>query len=342
MEIWQSTMENMVRLIMKNKRILITGSTGFIGANLLRCLVNSDNEIHIILRKTSNMWRIKDIIDKANKHYCDLTNREKIKKIVLNIKPEIIFNLSVYGGYPFQKDSLKIINTNFIGTINLLDACIETGFDCFINTGSSSEYGLKSKPMSEKDLLEPIDDYGITKAAATLYCQAMGRRENLPIFTLRLFSPYGYYEEPTRLIPYLIISCLKEKDLNLANPYAVRDFNFIEDVIDAYIETYNNRENISPGDILNIGDGEQHSVCKVFKLVKELTGYRKKPHWGKVKLRDSDKTRTWIADNSKIKKVIGWKPRHNIENGIKKTIEWVKDHLYLYEKMEMKKNDRKY
>ncbi len=341
MEFEESTMESLegLELIknhnkLKDKKILITGSNGFVGANLLHCLVKSGNEIHIILRETSNIWRIKDIINKnkVKKHYCDLTNRETIKKIVSSIKPEIIFNLSAYGGYPLQKDSMKIINTNFIGTVNLLDACTDTGFDCFINTGSSSEYGLKSKPMSENDLLEPINEYGITKAAATLYCQAIGRRENLPIFTLRLFSPYGYYEEPTRLIPYLIISCLKEKDLNLANPYAVRDFNFIEDVIDAYIKIINKKDKISLGSIFNVGNGTQYSIEEVFKLAKKLTGYKKEPHWGKAKSRESDKVKIWVANNFKIKKNIGWKPRYSIENGLKKTIEWIKKHLYLYEK----------
>lgn len=91
----------MARLITKNKKILITGSAGFVGANLSYCLVNSDNEIHIILRETSNLWRIKDIIYKASIHYCDLNSREKIKKIFSSIKPEIIFNLLVYEGYPF-------------------------------------------------------------------------------------------------------------------------------------------------------------------------------------------------------------------------------------------------
>ena len=86
---------------MDNKKILITGSTGFVGANLLHYLINSDNDIHIILREASNIWRIKDIIDRVNKHYCDLNNREKIKKIFSSIKPEIIFNLLVYEGYPF-------------------------------------------------------------------------------------------------------------------------------------------------------------------------------------------------------------------------------------------------
>ena len=90
---------------LKDKKILITGATGFVGANLLRKLIDSKNDIHIIIRSTSNIWRIKDIIYKASIHYCDLNNREKIKKIFSSIKPEIIFNFSAYGGYPFQKDS---------------------------------------------------------------------------------------------------------------------------------------------------------------------------------------------------------------------------------------------
>ena len=317
---------------MDNKKILITGATGFVGANLLRKLIDSKNDIHIIIRSTSNLWRINDIIDKVNTHVCDLTNREKIKKIVSNIKPEIIFNLSVYGGYPFQKDSMKIINTNFIGTVNILDACTDTGFVCFINTGSSSEYGLKSKPMSENDLLEPINEYGITKAAATLYCQAIGRRENLPIFTLRLFSPYGYYEGPTRLIPYLIISCLRNKELKIFNPDAVRDFIFIEDIIKAYFIVVEKRDNLLSGDIFNIGSGKQNIVKETFKIIKKLTKYTKEPQWQKIENNDREikSLKVWIANISKSKKLLNWRPEYSIENGLEETIKWFRDHLYLY------------
>src|SRR5665648_734136 len=82
---------------LKDKKILITGATGFVGANLLRKLIDSKNDIHIIIRSTSNLWRINDIIDKVNTHVCDLTNRESVEKLVLKIKPQIIFHLAVYG-----------------------------------------------------------------------------------------------------------------------------------------------------------------------------------------------------------------------------------------------------
>lgn len=339
MEFEESTMESLegLELIkthnkLKDKKILITGATGFVGANLLRKLIDSKNDIHIIIRNTSNLWRINDIIDKVNTHVCDLTNRENVENLVLKIKPQIIFHLAVYGGYQFQKESLKIINTNLIGTINLLDACCKIGFECFINTGSSSEYGIKDKPMSENDLLEPINDYGIAKAAATLYCQAIGRREKLPIFILRLFSPYGYYEGPTRLIPYLIVSCLKGNDLNLANPDAVRDFIFIEDLIKAYFMIVENKEGVLPGDIFNIGSGEQHAVEEIYEIIKKLTKYTKKPQWEKTENdnREIKNLKIWIANISKSKKSLNWSLEYSIENGLEETIKWYRDHLYLY------------
>ena len=311
-------------------RVLITGATGFIGANLAHFFVNEKTDVHILLRESSNTWRINSILSRLNKHYCDLTGREDIKKIISEIRPNIILHLAMYGGYPFQSDSLKMININYIGTINLLDACIEEGFDCFINTGSSSEYGIKEKPMKESDLLEPIDIYGASKSAATLYCQALAKKYNLPIFTLRLFSPYGYYEESTRLIPYLIVSMLKNQKIKISSPYAVRDFIFIEDVIDAFIKIIDKKDQIPAGTILNVGSGFDAKVIEVFKMLKEIVGY-KMDFTVEGFPRESDVLRVWSADTEKIQKILGWRSKYNLEDGLIKTVEWFKKNIYLYE-----------
>jgi len=318
-----------------NKTILITGATGFVGANLVHFLVKEKVDVHILLRESSNTWRINSILSKLNKYYCDLTDREKTKRLISEIKPNIILHLAIYGGYPFQSNSLKMVDTNYIGTINLLEVCIEEGFDCFINTGSSSEYGIKEKPMKESDLLEPINIYGATKAAATLYCYALAKKYNLPIFTLRLFSPYGYYEEPTRLIPYLIVSMLKNQEIKISSPYAVRDFIFIEDVIEAFLLTIEKKDKILPGTILNVGSGYDTKVIDIFKILKEIINYRKDFDLEGFP-RDSDVLQIWRADIEKIQKTLGWNPKYNIEEGLVKTVEWFRENLYLYEKREMK------
>jgi nucleoside-diphosphate-sugar epimerase len=311
-------------------RVLITGATGFIGANLAHFFVNEKADVHILLRESSNTWRINSILSRLNKHYCDLTDREDTKRVISEIRPNKVFHLAMYGGYPFQNDSLKMINTNYIGTINLLDACIEGGFDCFINTGSSSEYGIKEKPMKESDLLEPINIYGASKSAATLYCQALAKKYNLPIFTLRLFSPYGYYEESTRLIPYLIVSMLKNQKIKISSPYAVRDFIFIEGVIDAFIKIIDKKDQIPLGTILNVGSGSDTKVIEVFKILKEIVVY-KMDFTVEGFPRESGVLRVWRADTEEIQKILGWYPKYNLENGLIKTVKWFRENIYLYE-----------
>ena len=106
--------------------------------------------------------------------------------------------------------------------------------DLLVNTGSSSEYGIKNSAMKESSLLEPVTEYGVSKAAATLFCQSYAVTENLPIVTLRLFSPYGRYEQKSRLVPSVILAALQKINPKISSRQFVRDFIFIDDVLDAY------------------------------------------------------------------------------------------------------------
>ena len=312
------------------KNILVTGATGFIGANLTRRLVNNNKDnIHIIIRKSSDVWRINDIKNRLNIHYANLNNNQELDKVIKKIKPDIIYHLATYGSYPFHREnSLKILKTNILGTYNLLNACISSGFKAFINIGSSSEYGVKSKPMLENNLLEPDSYYGVAKASQTLLCQCLAKNKNLPIVTLRLFSPYGPYEASTRLVPVLINSCFDGKDLNLVSKKTVRDFNFIDDVVDAFLKTASNANKLS-GEILNIANGRQRTLEEVVSLIINLTKSKSKLNWGGIK-DYSPEAGIWEADISKTKKFLNWSPSYNLESGIKETIIWFKKNRVKY------------
>ena len=316
---------------LKGSKVLITGSTGFIGANLVRTFLKIGAEIHILTRTTSNKWRINDILKDVTEYCVDLLDHKKLESIILDIAPEIIFHTAIYGGYPFQKDIKKIIESNFIGTVNLVNACKKVDFELFVNIGSSSEYGIKSRPMTEGDILEPVNDYEVSKAAATLYCQAVARREKIPIATLRLFSPYGYYEEPTRLIPSVVVSCLKGRNPEVSSPNSVRDFIFIEDVIDAYMKVIGTSD--IGGEIFNIGYGEQHSVGEVVNMIVELTGNNVRPGWGSVPKR-ANEPNVWQADVTKAKDILKWEPKYSLEEGLAKTIKWFRENMILYNKQQ--------
>ena len=323
--------------ILKNKRIIVTGATGFIGSNIIRYSSKQGAKVSAFFLKGDDKWRINDISKDIAEYPVDLLERAELESAILQIKPQIIFHTAAYGGHAFQKDTDRIMKTNFLGTVNLLNACNNAGFELFVNTGSSSEYGIKFHPIKEDDLPEPMTAYGVSKLAATLYCQAVARSENKPIVTLRLFSPYGYYDEQTRLISSVTISCLKGRNPKVSSPDYVRDFVFIEDVIDAYIKVMENKDRVK-GEVLNIGSGRQYSVAEAVGEIIKFTKNVSKPQWGK-KPKHRVEPEIWQADISKAERLLNWKPKYDLSRGLKKTIDWFQENNSLYkEEMVSKKS----
>jgi len=312
---------------LKGKKIIITGATGFVGANLTRMALKAGAEIHILTRRNSNMWRIKDLLETINNHTTDLLDYNETTSITSSIKPDIIYHLATYGSKTNQDDLCRIIQTNFISTVNLIRACKKVNFELFVNTGSSSEYGIKANPMREYDCPEPINNYGVSKCAATLYCQAEAKKEKLPIVTLRLFSPYGNYEDSARLIPSVIIACLRGKNPRISSTRFVRDFIYIEDVIESYARMVDVSD--VSGQILNIGSGKSHSIGEVANKIIELTGSRVELLTGREQIWPNE-PENWQADISKAKHVLGWKPQYDLDQGLRASIKWFEENIELY------------
>ncbi|MDP2684403.1 MAG: NAD-dependent epimerase/dehydratase family protein [bacterium] len=307
--------------------ILVTGAKGFIGANLVRRLILDGNTVHIFLRHDSNMWRLDGIMGSLQVHKVDLCNKIEVESAINKIKPRTIFHLASYGAYPFQKEVEIIKDVNLNGTVNLLSACESAGFDSFINTGSSSEYGFKDKPMKETNMVEPNSDYAVFKSEATKFCEEEANSKNLPIVTLRPFSVYGPYEEPTRLVPKLITNLLKNDCPPLVSPETARDYIYVEDMIEAYLITAEMKGLC--GEIINIGSGVQTTIKEIVGMVIGLTGAKVKPKWGTMEQRIWDQN-IWQADISKAREVLNWSPKNDLRSGLAKTIEWFKHNLELY------------
>lgn len=310
-------MEGMVPM-----KVLITGANGFVGANLTRVLVSKGFEVVTLIRPGKEPWRLLDLGERIRVAYGDITDVNGIRKVLSEHRPDGIINTAIYGGYHYQKDEDNIYRTNLDGTRILLDESIKFGFKWFINTGSSSEYGEKGVPMSESDYAEPIDSYGISKLASSLYCKAKAKQFSLPIFTLRLFSIYGYLEEPHRLIPYLMTSKIKEKTAQLNSPDSVRDFTFIEDVSEAYLKTIENSQKLPSGEILNIGTGESTRISEVVQSFSEVLEQELPVAWSRQQGRISDNFSKWAADISKAKNLLSWEPKNNLKSGLAKTYKW--------------------
>ena len=240
------------------KTYFVTGASGFIGSCMVRRLVKEKECVHILLRSQANVWRIRDILNAVTVHIADFSSEKKLIDIIKRVRPSIIYHFAAYGAYPHQQDGRRAIKTNIEGTWNLLKATEKYDYELFVNTGSSSEYGFKDKPMKETDMLEPASYYATTKAAQTLMCTYEAKKLNKPIVTIRPFSVYGPYEEPSRFLPQLMLSMFTQKTMKLVDPSIARDFIYIDDILNAYRSISALKK--FPGEVFNIGSGIQSTL----------------------------------------------------------------------------------
>ena len=300
------------------ERFFLTGGTGFVGSCLARRLSEAGADVHLLVRNGKQYKRLKDIEDKITFHVGDLTG-ENLESIIRDIQPTVIYHLAVHGAYPFQINADETIRTNVFGTWNLLKACAAIDYKAFVNVGSSSEYGSKSRAMRETDVLEPNSYYAVAKSAQTLVCQHTAHLEQRPINTFRLFSVYGPYEESSRLVPTVVRHCLEGKSLNMVPPETARDFVYVEDVVEAFlgIQTLSG---IS-GEVFNIGTGLQSTVRNVVDAVAESMEELPPIRWGAMAARPWD-TQTWVADCTKTRRMLKWSATTRLPQGIANTVAW--------------------
>jgi nucleoside-diphosphate-sugar epimerase len=298
------------------KRVLLTGAGGFVGR-----LLADGHQVHVLLKSATTRWRLAGVQADLRLHEVDLQDEEGVGRAAAAIQPEVVYHLAAHGAYPFQTDPDGIIATNILGTWNLVKALAKTDYEVFVNTGSSSEYGFKDFAMRETDLLEPNSYYAVAKCAQTLLCQHVARTEKKPITTFRLFSAYGPYEEPSRLVPTLIQRCLHQQDLSLVPPETARDFVYVDDVVDAFLKTAELSK--LRGDIINIGTGVQSTLRDVVEAIVQHTGAQVECRWGAMQPRIWDSS-TWVADCTKAKTLLGWRARTSLNDGLGRTVAFVR------------------
>lgn len=305
------------------KRVVITGASGFVGSNLTRRVLQEGHSVHLFLRHNSNMWRLDEIKDDVEIHELSIENTDAVGSLMHSIRPEWVFHLATHGAYSWQTDVHKMIATNITGTVNLLEAAVASGCELFVNTGSSSEYGFKDHAPTEDEATLPNSYYAVTKSSATMYCQHMALVHDLSIFTLRLYSVYGPYEDPLRLMPTLIVQGLRNQLPPLVNPDIARDYIYVDDVCDAYMLLPQTEHRF--GGVYNIGSGVQTTVRLAVAIACESMNISVEPVWGSMPNRQWD-TNCWVADRSKSERHLGWVPKYSFCEGFGKMVQWFQQH----------------
>ena len=302
------------------KRALVTGGTGFVGSNLVRRLLQDGHVVGLLVRKGHDPWRLADVSGRVQWIEADLEEGTGLRAVVAEFRPQWVFHLAAHGAYSWQNDRVAILKVNVLGTANLLDACLAIGFEAFVNTGSSSEYGFKDHPPREDEPLAPTSAYAVAKAAATLYCAQAARASDAPVATLRLYSAYGPWEEPKRFIPQLVARGLEGLLPPLASPETARDYVYISDVCDAYVRAARTKH--EPGAIYNVGTGVQTTLRQAVEHARRVLGIAVEPRWGSMPDRGWDTT-IWVADSSRLKERLGWRSEIDLDQGLQRTADWL-------------------
>lgn len=302
--------------------IFLTGATGFIGSHLLKRLIKEGCDVHISVREDSSLWRIKEFRDDFTSHIIDLTDFEAIRSLIIQIKPDIIFNLAAYGVDYRQQDIYQAIDINITASVNLFEAFLANNGHRFIHTGTCLEYGHKNVPVSESDVLVPTGIYGATKTSSVHILSSMTKSiKSGKLIILRPFGVFGEYEGIHKFVPQIIDKLTNEKPMQMTLGEQIRDYIYIDDLINAYILVamvpLKNKV-----EIINIGSGNGITMKNLALMISkqlgasdELLQFRALPY-------RPDEIMFLVANIDKAKSLLKWEPKMSIEKGLEYTIKW--------------------
>lgn len=321
---------------LKNKKVLVTGAGGFVGSHLTEKLVSSGAKVSALVRYNSqNNYGLLEILpnrikSKLNIITGNLKNSESVDRAVKNV--EIIFHLGALISIPYSyQEPSEVTETNVLGTLNILNAARKNnGIQKIIHTSTSEVYGsAKYIPMDEKHPLCAQSPYAASKIAADKIAESFYLSYGLPVATVRPFNIYGPRQSTRAIVPTIISQALTSKKVYLGLLKPTRDLTYVDDTVEGFIKVAESDDSI--GETINIGSGFEISIEDLASKIFSILGTKARIISDNERIRPkSSEVVKLLADNSKAKEILGWKPKVSLDEGLKKTIDWLKNNLELY------------
>ena len=312
----------------KMKKVLVTGADGFIGSHLTEALYKEGYEVRALsLYNSFNNWGwLEDVSCKEQLEIIsgDIRDPFYCEEILSDI--DIVFHLAALIAIPYSYQSPQsYIDTNIQGTLNICEASLKNKVSRVIHTSTSEVYGTANYvPIDELHPLQAQSPYSATKIGADAIAMSFFNTFDLPLSIVRPFNTYGPRQSARAVIPSIIIQIANgSKEIKLGDTTPTRDFNYVEDTCRGFIQIANSDQAI--GEVINVGSNSEISILDTVNLIKELMNSDVKFIVDEERIRPdkSEVYRLW-CDNSKINKLTGFKPEVSIEEGLTRTINWLK------------------
>jgi len=303
---------------MSQKRVLLTGATGFLGSHLLEALLKQDYKVVILKRSTSDSWRINHLLGQVKSYDVDVVELERTFR-EQNI--DLVIHLAtLYRKFEESTDIDEMVVANISFPAQLLDCAMRHEVKGFINTGTFFEYDCSKLPVDENAPPKPFNFYAQTKLAFENILEFYS--EKIPSITLKLFSPYGE-KDNQKLIPALIQNILADTEMQLSDGLQKLDFTYAADIVDAYLKACGKVLNKKSGcSTYNIGSGEAISIREIVSILEQQLNRSIKKCWGAPSRVDIPIA---IADVTKAQAELGWKPTCTIHKGLQNTYQYYAD-----------------
>ena len=309
----------------KTIKILVTGSGGFIGMNLMYHF-QCQNFINVTGTIRSTTWRKKIFsIPESSFVNIDILEFNKLDELLQNLRPEVIIHAATYGAYTqFENDKEKMTQVNVIGTQELMKLAHKVGVKRFIHLGSSSEYGRSPIPWHEDGILYPQNFYGKTKAMATWSVIHLGKKLGLPSWVIRPFSVYGPGEDLRRIIPEIFLKAITKKEFHLRHPNLKRDFLYVGDLCKFLISLASSQCPPGEGEIFNFTRGEETSFLQLSEMLKDLCGVNVILPIGQetqTTIAKPESHHSWLGLPDKTKNIFDVYPQSSLMEGLESS--WI-------------------
>ena len=318
------------------KNILVTGSEGFIGSHLVEKLVLKGHNVKaLILYNDHNNYGWLDQVDekiKKNIEFIlgDIRDLDFINRKTKNI--DVVFHLAALIGIPYSYTSpFSYLKTNIEGSMNIFKASLNNNVKQLVHTSTSEVYGsAKYIPIDENHPLSAQSPYAARKIGADQMAKSFYDSFNLPVTTIRPFNTYGPRQSARAVISSIIIQALNGNKINLGQISSTRDFTFISDTVDGFIQAMGNKKTI--GETINLGSGYEVSIKDLVDVIGELMKKKLIIKQEKNRFRPSkSEVNRLLSNNLKARKILKWKPKLTNRIGLKKglflTIKWFEQNI---------------
>jgi NAD dependent epimerase/dehydratase len=312
------------------KKVLITGAGGFIGSHLTELMIRQGADVRAFVRygsRGSFGWLQdlpKDIYKSMQIVQGDLRDADSVLHAVKD--RAVVLHLGAMIAIPYSYvNPTEAAAVNVTGTLNVLNACRLFGIERLVHTSTSETYGTAQYvPIDEKHPLQGQSPYSASKIGADKLAESFYRSFDVPVTTIRPFNTFGPRQSARAVIPTVIVQALAGQKIKLGSLTPTRDFTYVEDTARGMMLAA--ESDAALGTVTNLGNMKEITVADLVKLIVKLVGGSAEVEQQEERVRPKkSEVERLLADNRRAKEILGWEPQVSLEDGLRRTIEWLRN-----------------